>query len=112
MEIKMDIKTLSVNKAWLGRKIKSAHYRKYEEVVLQYLDDYIIDDVDFSKKLEIEYHFGFSNSGSDIDNPIKPLMDILQKKYNFNDKLVYRMIVIKDVVKKGKEYFKIKISNI
>lgn len=49
--------------------------------------------------------FGFSNNASDIDNPVKPLLDILQKKYKwFNDKNIRKMYVEKILVKKGDEY--------
>ena len=35
----------------------------------------------------VYYEFGFSSAASDIDNPVKLLQDILQKKYSFDDKL-------------------------
>ena len=109
--IKLNVETLSVNKAYLGRKVKSALYRKYEEDVLSLLPK-TIEGVDFNKPLIIHYTFGFSNKRSDIDNPIKPLMDILQKHYNFNDCMVYKMVVEKVIVKKGNSFAQIKIENI
>ena len=42
-------------------------------------------------KLALNFKFGFRRSNSDIDNPVKPLQDILQKHYGFNDKQVYRL---------------------
>jgi hypothetical protein len=37
------------------------------------------------------------------------MIDILQKKYNFDDKHVYRLVVEKKVVKKGNEHIVIEI---
>ena len=59
-------------------------------------------------KLEIEY--GFSNSSADIDNPNKLIIDIMQKKYEFNDRDIYELNTRKKIVKKGNEYIKIKIE--
>lgn len=49
---------------------------------------------------------------SDVDNPTKPIVDILQKKYGFNDKHVMVMHLEKKIVSKGKEYIKIDIQTI
>ena len=57
-------------------------------------------------KLTLTLEAGFSNKASDIDNFIKPFLDILQKRYHFNDKDIYRLIVEKTIVPKGKEYIK------
>jgi Holliday junction resolvase RusA-like endonuclease len=49
---------------------------------------------------------------ADWDNPVKPLQDILQKKYNFDDRRILRAEVIKNVVKKGGGYFNFEIRGI
>ena len=54
--------------------------------------------------LRIEFFFGFSNSASDLDNPIKLLLDLAQKKYGFNDKMVFELNVRKCIVKKGEDF--------
>ena len=54
--------------------------------------------------LEIYLRFGQSNKLADWDNPIKPFVDILQKKYGFNDNRIKRATVDVDHVKKGEEY--------
>lgn len=61
---------------------------------------------------KVYYEFGMSNSQSDWDNPIKPLQDILQKRYNFNDKDIYEANVKKVKVKKGEEYIKFEITSL
>jgi len=61
--------------------------------------------------LEINFEFGL-NTLADWDNPIKPLQDILQKKYDFNDRRVVRATVIKNTVKKGEGYLNFSIRGI
>ena len=66
--------------------------------------------IDLNAKLCIHIEFGFSNSSSDIDNPVKPFFDVLQKKYGIDDKNIYFHSVQKVIVKKGEEYIKFSIS--
>ena len=105
--VNLDIKPLSVNKVWQGKRFKTQHYKKYESDLLLILPNIDLPEPPFS----VYYEFGFSSSASDIDNPIKPLQDVLQKKYNFDDKHIFEMVVRKTKVKKGKEYIKFSIKN-
>lgn len=99
---KLLVKPLSVNEAWQGRKFKTDKYKKYEEALLMMLPNI---SVDFNKQpLELFIEVGFSNKASDVDNVIKPFVDILQKKYEFNDKYIYRLLVEKKDVSRGDEY--------
>lgn len=97
----INIAPLSVNKAWQGKRFKTKEYSKYEERVLKELKDVKLPIPPF--KLIIEY--GFSNKASDIDNPTKLILDILQKKYKFNDKDIYELNLRKKIVMKGEDYF-------
>jgi len=106
--IKIDIKPLSVNNAWQGKRFKTPEYKTYERVLMYLLPKLSLPEPPF--KLEME--FGFSNSASDWDNPIKPLQDILQKKYGFNDKDVFEAVVRKYKVSKGKDYLKFNITSL
>ena len=54
--------------------------------------------------LELTMNVAFSNKASDIDNVAKPFIDILQKKYDFNDSRIYRLILNKLICKKGAEF--------
>ena len=101
------IKTLSVNEAWQGRRFKSPKYKVYEKELFYLLPKL---NFDFTKPCSIFFEFGFSNKANDIDNPIKPILDVMQKKYEFNDKLIYKLEVEKKIVKKGEEYFKFEIE--
>lgn len=104
--IRLEVKPLSVNEAWQGKRFKTDAYKKYEKLVLFLLPKIKIPD----GPLKISFTFGFSSSASDWDNPIKPLQDILQKKYGFNDKEVIEAVVKKVKVKKGKEFFEFEIT--
>lgn len=96
----LDIKPLSVNGAWKGRRFKTDQYKKYEHDILMLLRPVIIP----SGFLELTLTFGFSSAASDFDNPVKPFVDCLQKKYGFNDKMIKRCVINVDNVKKGKEF--------
>ena len=52
---------------------------------------------------EVHYVFGLSTSLADWDNPIKPFQDILQKRYGFNDKDIFRDCKLKCVKVKESE---------
>ena len=97
---KVDIKPISVNVCWQGRRFKTPKYKGYIEELTLKLPKLTVPN----GKLSIKIIFGFSNSSSDIDNPLKPFLDILQKKYKFNDSSIYALDVRKDKVKKGEDY--------
>ena len=105
--ISVNIKPLSVNNAWKGRRFKTMEYKSYERAVLLMLPKRIdIPEPPFSLNLE----FGYSSKLADIDNGLKPFIDILQKKYGINDKDIYHLQVLKTIVKKGEEFVKFKIE--
>jgi len=94
-------KPLSVNKAWKGMRYKTGDYKAYEAITLAILPK----DIEMpSGKLKLSLTIGFSNKLSDIDNPVKLFVDILQKKYDFNDRDIYHLTVKKEIVKKGMEF--------
>ena len=98
--MRVDIKPLSVNQAWKGRRFKTPAYKTYEKAVLLMLPPLTVPDGALTLHLE----FGLSNRAADVDNPIKCFTDCLQKKYGFDDKMIYRLVVEKVIVKKGCEY--------
>lgn len=107
--IKLDIKPLSVNQAWQGKRFKTKKYDKYIRDVLLILPKSLkIPD----GEMELHLEFGFSNSLSDFDNPVKCFVDCLQKKYGFNDKMIKRCIIDVESVKKGQDYIKFDIKTI
>lgn len=107
-DIRLDIKPLSVNRAWEGRRFKSGEYEVYERAVLLMLPTIKLPEPPF----RIYYEFGFSNKLCDYDNPIKATQDCLQKKYGFNDNEIYEAFIRKRIVKKGQEYIRVKLEHI
>lgn len=106
MIIKRKIKLLSVNECWQGKRFKTEAYKAYEYELLLTLPLQKLPQPPYS----IYFEFGASNKSADWDNPIKPLQDILQKKYGFNDKDIFEAHVLKKVVAKGAEYFFAKLE--
>lgn len=107
MVIKVEMKPLSVNEAWQGKRFKTPLYKSFEKEILLRMPKIKID---FKKPIKMEITFGFSNPLSDIDNPLKPTLDCLQKKYGFNDRDIYELNVKKEIVKIGKEFISVKIT--
>ncbi len=103
---KLNIKALSVNQCWQGRRFKTPQYKAYETEILYSLPT----DIKIPKKARIELKIGVSSKNADIDNPVKPLLDCLQKKYSFNDKQIYKLIIEKIDVPKGEEYIEFDIK--
>jgi hypothetical protein len=106
--IRIEIKPLSVNEAWQGKRHKTDKYRQYQNNLLWLLPKIEVPNPPY----EIHFRFGFSNSLSDWDNPVKPTQDILSKKYGFNDKLIRKATVDTEIVKKGEEYFEFEIITV
>lgn len=107
--IQIHIKPLSVNDAWQGKRFKTPEYKAYEQELMLLLPNKY--EVPAEGDLEINFEFGL-NTMADWDNPIKPLQDILQKKYGFDDRRVMKGSVIKNVVKKGDGYINFSIRGI
>jgi Holliday junction resolvase RusA-like endonuclease len=98
--MRINIKPLSVNLAWKGRRFKTEKYKSYEKAVLLMLPKIVIPQ----DKIKLIIEVGYSNKASDIDNCLKPFIDILQKKYRFNDNKIYELAVKKVIVKKNSEF--------
>ena len=107
-DIRIDIKPLSVNDAWQGKRYKTDLYHAYEMEMLLRLPAGKLPPPPY----RIYYEFGFSNRQADFDNPCKPLGDILQKKYGFNDNQIYEAHIRKVIVPKKKEYIKVRIEHL
>ena len=105
--IKIDIKPLSVNDAWQGRRYKTDKYETYERSMLWLLPRITMPEPPFM----VYYEYGLSNQLSDFDNPTKQFQDCLSKKYGFNDKDIYLGIIRKVIVPKGREYVKFRIEH-
>jgi len=101
----IDIKPLSVNEAFTGRRFKTPAYKVYKKSL-----GFLLPKISVPEgKLHIRLEFGLSSAGSDADNCCKNFVDCAAEKYRFNDNLVYRYEIDKVVVEKGKEYIRFEI---
>jgi Holliday junction resolvase RusA-like endonuclease len=107
--MRIEIKPLSVNEVWQGKRFKTPKYKQYERDMLLMLPPLKLD---FKNPLKIDLIFGFSSKLADLDNPIKPILDILQKKYKFNDNQVQELNIKKEIVKKNQEFIKLEINEL
>ena len=103
---KVKIKLLSANKAWRGRRFKTPEYEVFEKELFFTLPAYEIP----IGGLELYIKAGLSSRLADIDNIAKQTIDVMQIKYNFNDNRIYKLILEKEVVKKGEEYLKFEFN--
>lgn len=103
---RINIKPLSVNQAWQGKRFKTPKYKSYEKAVLLSLPKLEVPE----GKLSLRLAFGLSSKNADIDNPVKCFVDCLQKKYGFNDRNIYYMTIQKFDVDKGDEYIDFSIE--
>jgi len=107
--MRINIKPLSVNRAWQGKRYKTPSYKSFEKNAFMLLP--IPSKVDIpDRDLKVYYEFGFSSKLADYDNPIKPFQDILQRRYGFNDSRIVEAHIKKVVVKKGEEYIEWRIE--
>lgn len=107
--MRINIKPLSVNQSWQGKRFKTPKYIQYENDVL-----FMLPKLDIPKNilLELTLKVGFSNKASDLDNICKPFQDILQKKYGFNDSQIYRLVMEKVIVNKGNDFIEFEIKEL
>lgn len=92
----------------MGRRFKTEAYKQYERDLLLLLPKMKIPE----GKLLLSIEVGFSSKASDADNICKPLLDILQKSYGFDDKRIYKLEVEKKDVSKGEEYIAFTIKEL
>ena len=105
---RIEIKPLSVNKCWQGKRFKTDDYINYEKELLYTLPAFNLNKS--TNPLHVNILLGVSNLAFDVDNAVKPLLDVLQKKYNFDDRYIFRLIVEKVLVRKGFEFIEFNIK--
>lgn len=98
--MRVEIKPLSVNQAFQGKRFKTKLYLAYEKEMWFKLKPMTLPEAPYYLKIDV----GMSSSLADIDNFLKPFIDILQKKYGFNDKLIHKLKVMKHLTAKGNEF--------
>lgn len=107
---RINIKPLSINKAFQGRRFRTKHYDKYISDMLMLLPNSL--KIENKVHLRLSITFGYSSRLSDIDNALKCTIDTLVKKYNFDDRYIYELHVKKVIVEKKKEFIEFFIEEI
>ena len=103
----INIKALSVNAAFRGRRFKSKEYEAYEKELY-----YLLPKIKVPKKgIKVVLEFGIPKN-MDIDSGIKQFLDVCQKKYDFNDKEILELHVGKTICKKGQEFIAFEITSL
>jgi len=102
------VKPLSVNQVWQGKRFKTKAYKQYEKEILLNLKPMNVE----GGKLSLFLRFGLSSKNADIDNPVKPFVDCLQKRYGFNDRHIYKMVIEKVDVSKGEEFIEFELKSL
>jgi len=103
---KIKIKPISVNTVWKGKRYKTKAYQIYEAKLMFLLKPVKVPEGELSLFMNV----GFSSKNADLDNVLKPFIDILQKKHGFNDKQIFRIDITKTLVNKGNEYIEYSIE--
>jgi len=99
---RVDIKAISVNNAYRGRKFKTAENKAYFLNLFHLLPKNV--DIPNKKNIKLRIVFGYSNVLTDIDNGLKPFIDVLQSKYEFNDRYIFELSVKKEITPRTKEF--------
>jgi len=103
---KINIKPISINECFKGRRFRTPKYDTYINQMMYLLPE--LKDLP-QKNIKVFIEFGYSSMASDCDNGIKPFLDCLVKKYGFDDRYICELNVRKKVVKKSEEYIIFKI---
>lgn len=105
---KIEIKPISVNDCWRGRRFKTPEYEVYEKELFYKLKKQKVP----TGKIFLRITAGISSKNADLDNIVKPFVDVLQKRLGFNDRQIYGMDLWKEDVKKGQEYIEFEIQDL
>lgn len=103
--MRINYKPLTVNRAWKGHRFKTDAYKRYERDLLFLLPKMVMPAAPYF----VQVNFGLKNTASDIDNPVKPFLDVLQKKYKINDKDIVILHVYK--TQSDEEFINFTIQN-
>lgn len=107
MKQRLDIKPLSVNQAFTGRRFATEKYKKFKTDISYLLKPCKIPICDAYR---LTLTFGLSSPLSDGDNCIKQTQDALADKYGFNDKKIREWHVYAKKVSKGQEFIEFELE--
>lgn len=107
--VRLPIKALSTNQLYIGRKIKSAAARQFEESLAVLLAVHAKDKDLPDGELAIHYRIGVSRR-SDLDNCLKLLQDGIARHYGIDDRRFCAHTAVRVPVKKGGEFLMFRIE--
>lgn len=100
MKGQIQIKALSVNSLYQGRRFRTQAYSKYINDVIIQLPKFELSQ----SKLRLNITFGFSSKLQDLDGACKGFIDCLVKRYGIDDRYIFELHLKKEIVPKGSEY--------
>ena len=106
----LDMKPLSLNSAYRGRRFETPELKAYKQEIALRLPKAL--PLPKGKKMRAWYRFGVSSKNCDGDNLIKCFQDALADCYGFNDKMIYAWDVEKVDVPKGQEYIAFELQDL
>lgn len=102
----LKVKPLTANRMWKGRRFATNEYKAWREECLWLLPNLTLPPAPY----ELEVHVYLESVLADLDNPIKSFIDVLQKKYGFNDRDVDVIHAYRHSVRKGNGKFVFRIT--
>lgn len=108
--IRLDIKPISVNQCWQGRRFKTPDYKKYERDASLILSCAPLKYFSQTGRIELNIRFYFRMVwNKDLDNFLKPLLDILTKnRIIADDRYITKLTVEK--IQSLSDYIEIEIK--
>ena len=104
----LQLKPISVNEAYKGRKFKTPQHKKFKDHAKILLRSKRLPKVEKKQPFFILYHF-YTNMQNDLDNLIKLTQDSICEKLGTDDRYIMGMHAKKFIAKKGEEKIKFKI---
>ena len=111
----VNVKPFSTNEMYEGIKKRSRFYDDFHFLVWKNLEFKNQFEIKKWDKLELNVWFFVKSFQSDLDNLLKPFIDFLQEKLNFNDKQIFKIKCEKFVINEnlwGKEWIEFVIFKI
>ena len=112
LEVLIDVKPFSNNDMYGPRKYKTAAYKAYQLALFNALKRHRFA-VHKDDKYQLDLLVGYQRITSDLDNALKPLLDSMQNVLSFDDKQIYEIHTVKNLVKaKESPYLCVRLTKI
>ena len=102
--MKIDIKPMSANQCWQGRRFKTKEYKIWGEQISWLLKDYPKKEPPYL--IEVTFH-----TNQDLDNCLKSFLDSLQDAGIItNDRYVEKIVAVKQKCKRNEEFIEFEVK--